>query len=102
MKKNTNYIKKKALENNLEDNNISIMNRLKEELTRFIGYIFFAKKIYLNGVFVLHLNPFWNFNLKKQISKNMYEIVFYFSFPLFVLYTGPNLSSFKERYRLLG
>ena len=71
---------------------------------KILDYISFAKIISSYGVIVLHLNHFWTFNLKKKkswIKENIYETIFYYSVPFFVLCIGATLLDFQERYGLL-
>ena len=68
-----------------------------------IHYISFIKIISSYGVITLHINDFWNFNNSKRkywIIENMYETLFYYSVPFFVLCIGATLLDFKQRYGL--
>jgi len=97
---------KNVLINNEEKKNILI---LKEEILHYnkqkiLDYISFAKIISSYGVIVLHLNHFWIFDKEKKklwIIKNLYETIFYYSVPFFVLCIGATLLDFNERYGLL-
>ena len=77
-----------------------LLSKNKKEI---FDYIFFSKIISSYGVIALHLNKFWIFSLDKKKTwfiENIYETLFYYSVPFFVLCIGATLLNFKERYGL--
>ena len=84
----------------LKINNYSIPKKKSETLE----YISFSKIISSYGVIVLHINGFWKFrsnNIRQFRILNLYESVFYFSVPVFVLCIGATLLNFNEKYSLI-
>ena len=75
-----------------------------DDKINLINYISFAKMISSFGVVTLHINGgFWSYNIskkKKWIVQNLYETLFYYSVPFFVLCIGATLLNFRERYGL--
>ena len=92
----------------LNGNNNNILslkvNSHKINKNYLIDYISFAKIISSFGVVTLHINGgFWFYNVskkKKWIIQNIYETLFYYSVPFFVLCIGATLLNFRERYGL--
>lgn len=92
----------------LNGNNNNILslkvNSHKINKNNLIDYISFAKIISSFGVVTLHINGgFWFYNVskkKKWIIQNIYETLFYYSVPFFVLCIGATLLNFRERYGL--
>ena len=118
MKDENKYIQKNSLRevtNFQNEKNVVINDEkkiyliLKDEILfhnkqKILDYISFAKIISSYGVIVLHLNHFWIFDKEKKniwIIKNIYETIFYYSVPIFVLCIGATLLDFNERYGLL-
>ena len=94
--KNNNHDEKKKL--------ITQENTSKDNINNTIDYISFSKIIACYGVISLHLNQFWSINLNnknKWMISNIYESLFYYSVPFFVLCIGATLLNFNERYDLL-
>lgn len=94
----------KTKENNIQERNILIWNKKINNNQKILDYISFAKIISSYGVIALHLNGFWKCNLSNPnqwIIENIYETVFYYSVPIFVLCIGATLLDFNERYGLL-
>ena len=63
-----------------------------------------AKIISSYGVITLHLNKFLEYDIKNQKEwslENLYQALFHFSVPFFVLCIGATLLDFNERYGLL-
>ena len=90
--------------NKIEEKNNLIWIKKTNNNRNILDYISFAKIISSFGVISLHINGFWDcspLNRKKWIIKNIYETVFYYSVPIFVLCIGATLIDFKERYGLL-
>lgn len=75
-----------------------------DDKINLINYISFAKMISSFGVVTLHIKGgFWFYNIskkKKCIVQNLYETLFYYSVPFFVLCIGATLLNFRERYGL--
>lgn len=75
-----------------------------DDKINLINYISFAKMISSFGVVTLHINGgFWSYNIskkKKWIVQNLYETLFYYSVPFFVLCICATLLNFRERYGL--
>ena len=96
---------------NIKISNINNHNNLSLKIKQnyadknnLINYISFAKIISSFGVITLHMNNgFWHYNIskkKKWIIENLYETLFYYSVPFFVLCIGATLLNFGERYGL--
>ncbi len=100
----TKFSKQKSIENFKEENNSLLVNVKSNNKQKIIDYIFFAKIISSYAVVLLHVNNFWDFsekNKKKWIVKNIYDAIFYYAVPFFVLCIGATLLDFNERYGLL-
>ena len=111
---NTSYNNYK--ENNIENNDTDILNKLmKDEIKinknikkreiKILDYISLVKILACFSVIILHTNDvFWKFNIKTYkkfwISANLIECIFYFAVPLFVLCIGATLLDFNEKYGL--
>lgn len=99
-------MQKKNNINNYDEANILITKEKKNQdyKQKILDYISFSKILASYGVIVLHINNFWkcNFkNKKKWIIANLYESLFYYSVPFFVLCIGATLLNFNDRYGLI-
>ena len=96
-KENTKYI-------NTEEQNLLLNEKKIHKSQKILDYISFVKIISSYGVIALHLNEiYWNFNLSQKerwIIENLYECIFFYSVPFFVLSIGATLLDFKDRYGL--
>ena len=100
-------ISPKRNDNNIDDEVKKLISKEKQNKDckqKILDYISLVKILASYGVIVLHINNFWSINIKnkrKWIIANLYESLFYYSVPFFVLCIGATLLNFNERYGLI-